>query len=132
MVGAAIPIDDGHLFVITENGIAKSTPLLEYPLQGRAGTGVNTMKLPLGERIAAVQISTLDDLVVILTSKRFKLIKFRAAPNGGRSIKGDYAISLSGKEKVLGLTQIVQRPTIAPRSAPPSPNGSNGAHEPQA
>jgi DNA gyrase subunit A len=129
LVMAAIPIPDGHVFVITENGIAKSTPLVEYPLQGRAGAGVNTMKLPLGERLASAQISTLDDLVVILTTKRFKLIKFRAAPNGGRTIKGDYAISLSGKEKVRGLTQIIQRPVLKPTQ--PDTEGSNGAHEPE-
>jgi DNA gyrase subunit A len=132
VVGANVVRDGNAVWVITESGIAKSSPIAEYPIQGRAGSGLLTMKLMLGERLAAGTIATLDDLVVILTDRKFKVVKFRAAPHGARNTKGDYMISLGRSDRVRALTQIVRRPSIA-RQFPPdvsNPPGANGASEP--
>jgi hypothetical protein len=78
------------------------------------------MKMVLGERLAAATISSLDNLVVILTSRhKFKLVKFRAAPHGPRNAKGDYVISLTRHDQVTALTQIVQRPEPPPTPEEP-------------
>jgi DNA gyrase subunit A len=129
VVSATLTRYGTDLWVITEGGIAKSTPLSEYPVQGRAGAGVSTMKLMPGERLAASTIATANDLVVILTARgKFKVVKFRGVPNGPRNITGDFAISLSKTDRVTGLTQIVHRPTVQPiLSHEP---GSNGSTEP--
>ncbi len=131
VVSANLSRPDMALWVITESGIAKSTPIAEYPLQGRAGSGVITMKLLPGERIAAATVTTLDDLVVILTARgKFKVVKFRAAPHGTRNIKGDYMISLSKTDKVQGVTQIIQRPVASVETVyEPGANGSRPPEE---
>jgi DNA gyrase subunit A len=130
VVGAQIVSAGEALWTITEQGIAKSTMLAEYPLQGRAGSGVNTMKMMLGERLAAATISSLDNLVVILTSRhKFKLVKFRAAPHGPRNAKGDYVISLTRHDQVTALTQIVQRPELPELPATDEENEMQGAPE---
>jgi DNA gyrase subunit A len=132
VVGANVVRDGNAVWTITEGGIAKSTPIEEYPLQGRAGSGVTTMKLMLGERLAATTIATLDDLVVILTQRgKFKVVKFRAAPHGPRNSKGDYVMSLGKTDRVSGVTQIIQRPTVLLPMEPPAEPvpGANGAGE---
>ncbi|HLY27742.1 MAG TPA: DNA gyrase C-terminal beta-propeller domain-containing protein, partial [Aggregatilineales bacterium] len=100
----------------------------EYPLQGRAGTGVITIKLMPGDRVAAASIGRVDDLEVLLTARgKFKLVKFRTAPSNPRAGKGDYVISLGKTDRVCAITQIVQRP-VAPPTLSHEP-GSNGGSE---
>ncbi|MCC7447201.1 MAG: DNA gyrase subunit A [Anaerolineae bacterium] len=128
VVGANILRDGNAVWVITEGGLAKSTPVAEYPIQGRAGSGVVTMKLMPGERVAASTIATLEDLVVILTLRaKFKVVKFRAAPLGTRNSKGDFVISLTKTDRVRALTQIVRRP--APPEVAEVVHGTNGASQ---
>ncbi len=132
VVGANVIHDGNAVWTITESAIAKSTPIAEYPLQGRAGSGVTTMKLMLGERLAATAVATLDDLVVILTMRgKFKVVKFQAASHGARNSRGDYVMSLGKTDRVIGVTQIIQRPVVLPPIEPPTEYvpGSNGATE---
>jgi DNA gyrase subunit A len=132
VIGANVIGDSQAVWTITENGIAKSSPIAEYPLQGRAGSGVTTMKLMLGERLAATTVATMDDLVVILTTRgKFKAVKFRAAPHGPRNSKGDYVISLGKTDRIRAVTHIVPRPEPSvPMELPTLTPGANGAAEP--
>ncbi len=102
VIGASIVREDTHLWTITDDGIAKSSPISEYPTQGRAGSGVVSMKLPkdsLG--LAAAALGKLDENVVVLTNKnRAKTLKISAAPSGRRDKRGDIVISLGAKEQV--------------------------------
>jgi DNA gyrase subunit A len=95
---------DGGKFVwtITEDGVAKSSPLDEYPSQGRAGSGVITMKLPPNSGgLAAATIGGLNDTILILSSKyRAWQMKLGKTPQAKRAAKGDYIVSVAGKERV--------------------------------
>jgi DNA gyrase subunit A len=126
VVGADIARDDMYLWVITDDGVAKVTPLNEYPTQGRAGGGVITMKLPpdSGGLAAATTTERLDDTVIVLTTKqRAKSMKFSAAPLVKRPNKGDYVISMGAKEQVKELVTYGRQMQL-PAAA------SNGASEP--
>ncbi|NLF74305.1 MAG: DNA topoisomerase 4 subunit A, partial [Chloroflexi bacterium] len=46
VVGGGVSDDRANVWVCTDTGVAKSTPVGEYPVQGRGGQGVITMKLP--------------------------------------------------------------------------------------
>jgi DNA gyrase subunit A len=130
VVGASTAKDNMYLWVITDDGIAKATPLTEYPTQGRAGSGVITMKLPADSMglAAAKTTEKLDETVIVLTSKdRAKSMKFSAAPVVKRANKGDYVISVTGKEQVVALVTYVRQPPPQPAAA-----ASNGAKEPVA
>lgn len=104
VISAGIAQNTHQLWTITDDGIAKSSPMSEYPVQGRAGSGVVTMKLPkesLG--LAAAAIIKLDESVMVLTSKnRTKILKIKDTPNGRRDKRGDIVISLGAKEHVQG------------------------------
>jgi DNA gyrase subunit A len=130
VIGTGIARDGMHLWVITDNGIAKVTPLNEYPTQGRAGSGVITMKLPqdAGGLAAALTVERLDETITVLTNKdRTKSMKVSATPLAKRANKGDYVISLTGKEQVIGVT-VFERAAPQQKSEPAAK--SNGKHEP--
>jgi DNA gyrase subunit A len=98
---AASVVDSAlSLWTITNDGIAKSSPISDYPTQGRAGMGVQTMKLtPASKGIAAAVIAALDESLVILTSdQRGSLIRLDSAPVGRRAMKGDFVLSLIGTQ----------------------------------
>jgi DNA gyrase subunit A len=103
VVGVGIAQDELHLWTITDDGIAKSSPMSEYPTQGRAGAGVVTMKLPKDSQgVAASTIGKLEDFVIVLTSKhRPKSMRLSLAPSGRRDKRGDIVISLNPKEQVM-------------------------------
>src|SRR5690606_31154849 len=131
VIGAAIA--DEYLWVITDVGIAKVSPMNEYPTQGRAGSGVITMKLPQDSKglVAAVTAARLDDTVIVLTNKnRAKSMKFSAAPLVKRPNRGDYVISVSGKEEVVALVTYGRQPQFAEATLADTP--VNGASEPSA
>lgn len=102
--------------------------MTEYPVQGRGGAGTPTMRLMLGDRIAAALIGTAADLVIVLTAQgRFRVVKFRDAPHGRRDLNGDLiGIRLSRGDKVYAVMQIVPRPEALAQESP------NGASEPTA
>jgi DNA gyrase subunit A len=106
-------IDEKHdLFVISADGIAKASPIEEYPLQGRAGSGVITMKLPNDSPgLSAAAAGDSSEQLIVLTSKnRGKVLRMSAAPKARRAGKGDYVISLSGKEQVAAV--VLYQPSV--------------------
>lgn len=120
VVAAAIARADLHLWTITDDGIAKSSPLSEYPTQGRAGSGVVTMKLPKDSGgVAASVIAHMDDHVIVLTNKnRPKDMRVSLAPSGRRDKRGDIVISLGAKEQVVAALMPQHKEDAVPQAAP--------------
>ncbi|NDJ62484.1 MAG: DNA topoisomerase 4 subunit A, partial [Chloroflexi bacterium] len=112
VVGAGIARPDQSLLTINDIGLAKSSVIDEYPVQGRAGSGVATMKLTKeSQGIAAAVIGSLDAQVIILSDKhKARTIKLDKAPHGKRATKGDYVVSLSSKERVAAI--VTHQPII--------------------
>ncbi len=117
VIGAGIADDSLHLWTITDDGVAKSSPMSEYPTQGRAGAGVVTMKLPQDSQgLAAAAIAKLDDGITVLTSKhRAKYMRLSLAPSGRRDKRGDIVISLGNKEQVAAVVSL-QKTVELPQS----------------
>ncbi len=115
VVGAGIADDRQYVWSITDTGVAKYTPVTDYPTQGRAGSGVINMKLPDDAAvIAAGMVGRRDDNIVVVTNKgKPKYMRVSLAPKAGRNAKGDYVISLKGKESVAGVVAY-QEPVDAP------------------
>jgi DNA gyrase subunit A len=109
---ATVPISNGNgvekvVMVMTDDGVAKISPLEEYPTQGRAGSGVITMKLPNGSRgLAAATVgSPNDNIMVVSDIGRVWQMKIAKAPVGKRAGKGDYILSVTGKEHICEITK---------------------------
>ncbi len=100
--------DIALVWSIADNGIAKSTPLKEYPSQKRNGQGVVNMKLPKGVNAVAVLVGDpKTDIYVKTKRKTCKRLKLSKAVLGKRlsrpkPIKG---LSVSSINRVVGAVK---------------------------
>lgn len=106
VTGVFIANDDLYTWNITEDGVAKTSAMSEYPTQGRAGSGVITMRLPSDSReVTAATVGKLDDTVLVLTSKnkaKYMRLGLAETVKRGRA-GGDFVISLREKEEVVAV-----------------------------
>ncbi|NLX10163.1 MAG: DNA gyrase subunit A [Chloroflexi bacterium] len=111
VVGAGIVDESAAVWVCTETGVAKSSPVKEYPTQGRGGQGVITIKLPTDAGgLAVATVGRLDDNIVLVTDKgKAKYMRVGLAPQVKRAAKGDYVISLRAKESVVRVVRLEDR-----------------------
>ncbi|MEB2286930.1 MAG: DNA topoisomerase 4 subunit A [Anaerolineae bacterium] len=133
VVGAGIADERARVWVCTDTGVAKSTAVTEYPTQGRGGQGVITIKLPKdAQGLAAATVGRPDDVIVVVTNKgQAASTRIGLAPQGGRSTKGDYIISMTRvNEAVSGVVRFVPRIEPAMHSASPiAPDDSENASQ---
>ena len=115
VVGAFIANDEWYTWNITNDGIAKTSTMEEYPSQGRAGSGVITMRLPADSReVVAATVGKLDDTVLVLTSKnkaKYMRLGLAETIKRGRA-GGDFVISLRDGEEVVSVVNY--EPQIEP------------------
>jgi len=111
VVGAGVSDERANVWVCTDTGVAKSTPVGEYPVQGRGGQGVITMKMPKDAGgLTAATVARPDDNIVVVTDKgKAKYMRVSLAPQAGRNTKGDYVISLRAKEAVAKVVRLEGR-----------------------
>jgi DNA gyrase subunit A len=102
VVGAGVADDSANVWVITNTGIAKSTPVTDYPTQGRGGQGVITIKLAKDAAgLEAAAVGRPDDHIVVVTDKgKSKYMRISLAPQMKRNAQGDYVISMRASESV--------------------------------
>ena len=100
------------IWSITDNGLAKVTPIDEYPVQGRHGQGVRNLNLPKdAEEVAAVVVvSEKETLLVKTASGSTKKVRVDKTHSGGRAAKPKAAFSIGGRNRVTGAVRIIERP----------------------
>ena len=99
------------LWVIADNGFAKRTPLSEYPVQGRYGQGVITMRLPRTARaLAGAVVGVAESKVTVITTRGLtKTMRLKAAPQTARGRQGERVIALTVRDQVAGIVAPVHR-----------------------
>ncbi len=103
---------EGFVWSITDNGLAKATPMSEYPQQGRYGQGVINMRLPeeASEVVTAV-VGRADTLIIITTAiGSVKKLKLKETYTGSRSIKPRQIISVGQRNRITGAVRVTARP----------------------
>jgi DNA gyrase subunit A len=102
-----------HLWSITDNGLAKSTELNQYPTQGRYGQGVINVRLPKGaaEVIGAAVVKPDETVYVILANGSAKRMKAGKAASGNRPIKPRPVVRLGARNRVTGVVTLTGRTT---------------------
>ncbi len=107
---ALIIVNQGHVLTATENGYGKRTPVEEYPLHGRGGQGVISIRTSArnGKVVGAVQVAEDEELMLI--SDRGTLLRMRAADVSvvGRSTQGVRLVAVERGEKLVGLERVVE------------------------
>ncbi len=102
--------ESGQLFVITEKGYGKRTPVDKYPLQRRGGKGVKTIRTVKGKgRLSGAKTVKKDHELMIISSDGIVIrIAAKSVPIVGRLTQGFRIMSVKGRDKVSALARVVK------------------------
>ena len=103
-----IAVEDEDLLVISENGFGKRTPVTEYKVQRRGGTGLITYKLSekTGKVIGATVCKEDDELMLINTSGVAIRINVSDISVTSRAAMGVRLMRTSEEEKIAAIAKI--------------------------
>ncbi len=103
MVGRVVQ----QVAVITERGLGKRVDFDEFRPQGRAGAGLQLLRLDRGDRVAAaIPCDPAKDLAITTDRGRLLRVPATAFPSMGRPAKGDPQIELVDDERVVALSPL--------------------------
>ncbi len=111
IVGMEILRDDQTLMAITENGYGKRTAIEEYPLRGRGGKGVITIKTTKrnGLVVALLLVADEDDLMLMTDRGRIIRMPVKDISVIGRNTQGVRLIGMNEKECVTGAARLAEK-----------------------
>jgi len=103
-----IAVKEEDLLVISENGFGKRTPITEYKVQRRGGTGLITYKLSekTGKVVGATVCKAEDELMLINTSGVAIRINVSDISVTSRSTMGVRLMRTSDDEKIAAIAKI--------------------------
>ncbi len=109
VVSADVVSEASFVLTITEKGIGKKTPIEEYRLQHRGGTGVKNIKLSqkTGHVISSLQVKEDDEIIICSSSKIIRLKVSQIRPQG-RATTGVRLIDLSADDTVVSISRILE------------------------
>jgi len=108
MLGMEIAPEGSELFVVTEKGYGKRTPVDEYPEQNRGGMGVKTIQVTEKKgRLAGMKI-VLPQHELMLISQDGVVIRVKAEDISklGRSTQGVKVMNVAGTDRVVALARV--------------------------
>ncbi|MBX4215499.1 DNA gyrase subunit A [Candidatus Parcubacteria bacterium] len=98
---------DSAFLVMSGNGYGKKTPLKEYKVQKRAGSGIKTMKITskTGKLVCGVVVSP-ETQELIAMSKKSQVVRvpFPSVPSLGRQTQGVRIMKLREGDHIASLT----------------------------
>ncbi|MBA6265782.1 MAG: DNA topoisomerase (ATP-hydrolyzing) subunit A [Colwellia sp.] len=108
VVSLIVPVNDGPILTITENGFGKRTALTEYPAKSRATKGVVSIKVSdrNGPVVGAVQVEDLDEIMLITDNGTLVRTRVNEVSVIGRNTQGVRIIRTVEDEHVVALQRI--------------------------
>ena len=123
--------DDTELFVVTENGYGKRTPVSEYPVKGRGTKGVLTAKLTekKGGLAGALIVREHQDLLFISENGMVQRTSVSGISQMGRPTQGVRVMNIKEDDCVSAVALVVESDAPAADAAVPEPlpESGNGA-----
>ena len=103
--------EDIALLTVTEKGFGKRTPISDYPIQGRGGKGVITIKTTErnGKVIGIAQISDEDEVMMVTAEGKIIRVKVKGIPIMGRNTQGVKLIEMDPGDKLVSITKVVEK-----------------------
>lgn len=98
---------DTYVFVVTEAGFAKRTPVEEYRLQGRGGFGIKVAKITeqRGDLVGGLIVSEGDDVFVVMEMGKVVRSKIDEVPAKGRNTMGVVFAKPGKKDRIIAVTR---------------------------
>ena len=120
MLGMEITNGKGDLFVITEKGYGKRTPVAEYPEHKRGGQGVYTITMTAkkGQLAACRVVGPQHELMIVSGDGVVIRVKVNDISRLGRSTQGVKIMNVADKDSVCALARMV----VARNTAKVDPN----------
>ncbi len=120
VVAAEVARPEAFLWSITDNGMAKSSRLEEFPTQGRYGQGVRNARLPKGasEIVAAVVGEATTELIINTSTGSARKMLLNKAPSGSRNIKPRAVLTVGARNRVTGVVAWTDRPDLSQYEGP--------------
>lgn len=107
MVNIPYKSKDINLLTISERGYGKKTPIEDYKVQNRGGSGILTHKIndKTGKLVSAKILSkgTLEDIIIATESGKFIRLDEKQVPTLGRATQGVKLIKLNTNDKVTSV-----------------------------
>jgi len=109
VVAAAVVMPDAALLVAGENGIGKRTPFADYPVQGRGGKGVITMKTTdkTGGVVGALTVRQTDEIMMITTGGQMVRTAVKEIREAGRNTMGVKLVNLDPGDKLQAIAPVI-------------------------
>jgi DNA gyrase subunit A len=107
--------DDQELFVVTQNGYGKRTPISEYPVKNRGTMGVKTITLTgkKGQLAGALVVREHQELVFISQNGMVQRTSVRGINRYGRSSQGVKVMNIREDDQVSAVALIIESDTPA-------------------
>ena len=108
MLGMEITNGTGDLFVITEKGYGKRTPVSEYPEHKRGGQGVFTIAMTdkKGQLAACRVVDPSHELMIVSTTGVVIRVRVEDISELGRSTQGVKVMDVDEKDSVCALARM--------------------------
>ncbi len=96
---------DGSLLVLSANGLGKKTPLKEYKVQKRGGSGVKTAKITAktGQLIAAAVVNEATELVAVSQKGQIIRTEIKSISTSGRDTQGVTIMKMRDGDSIASL-----------------------------
>jgi DNA gyrase subunit A len=106
--------DEGELLTISENGYGKRTPISEYPVQGRGGQGVITLKVTdkTGNLVSLEKVNGDEELMVISANGVAIRTRVEEISSYGRSSQGVKVMRIGDNDRVTSAFPIRNEETL--------------------
>jgi DNA gyrase subunit A len=100
--------NEGDVMTVTENGFGKRTPIEQFPIKGRGGMGVISIKTSdrNGKQIGAVRVGEDDEMMLITDGGTLVRTRVADVSQMGRDTQGVTMIRLSKGEKLIGIERV--------------------------
>ena len=99
-------LKDIQLLVITKNGYGKKTPLKEYKVQKRGGSGIKTAKITpkTGELMSSKLVTDVEEEIISISKKGQVIrIDIEEIPTLGRQTQGVRIMKLRDGDSIVSL-----------------------------
>ena len=115
-----------YVFVVTEGGYAKRTPLEQYRQQGRGGLGIKVAKLSeeRGDLVGAMLVGDDDEVLVVMEKGKVVRSAVREVPAKGRDTMGVVFAKPDAGDRIIAVARNSERTFAADEAA------EDGAEEP--
>ncbi|MEZ5304798.1 MAG: DNA gyrase subunit A [Verrucomicrobiales bacterium] len=109
VVGLVVVDDEATMFAVSEKGLGKRTPFADYPIKGRGGKGVITMKTTdkTGKLAGALAVREGDEIMLMTSTGQSVRVRAADIREIGRATQGVRVMSLREGESIQDIAKVV-------------------------